>query len=268
MSPVISKRSRNGEIRSIVKAAEVLRGLAESNDSAGARFSQLQEMTGLSNGSLHRVIQTLMSQGFIEQDRSTRLYFLGVEFLALGARSANRRDIQSLARNSLSTLAKLSGDTVYLALRSGTELICVDAQEGNYPIKVLTLTVGMRRPLGVGAGGLTLLASLPDDEIEHVIRRNAHRLKDYPFYRPEVLRRLVQETRRRGYAFNDGQILQGMGAVSVGIYEPKRQMLAALTIAATTARLTPSRRITLVNWLKKEVHKISAMVSQQARPLG
>jgi len=54
--------------------------------------------------------QTLMSQGFIERDRSTRLYFLGVEFLALGAKSANRRDIQSLARGSLATLAKLSGE--------------------------------------------------------------------------------------------------------------------------------------------------------------
>jgi DNA-binding IclR family transcriptional regulator len=270
MSPVAGKRGsrRTGEIRSIVKAAEVLRGLADSNDSAGARFSQLQEMTGLSNGSLHRVIQTLMTQGFIEQDRSTRLYFLGVEFLALGAKSANRRDIQSLARGSLANLAKLSGDTVYLALRSGTELICVDAQEGNYPIKVLTLTVGMRRPLGVGAGGLMLLASLPDDEIEDVIRRNAHRLKDYPFYRAEVLRRLVQETRRRGYAFNDGQILQGMGAVSVGIYGPKREMMAALTIAATTARLTPSRRVMLVNWLKKEVQKISATAAGQARVPG
>ena len=65
--------------------------------------------------------QTLMSQGFIEQDRSTRLYFLGVEFLALGAKSANRRDIQSLARGSLATLAKLSGDTVYLVLPAATQ---------------------------------------------------------------------------------------------------------------------------------------------------
>jgi|HubBroStandDraft_5_1064220.scaffolds.fasta_scaffold48528_1 DNA-binding IclR family transcriptional regulator len=252
---------RSIEIRSIVKAADVLRCLAVNNASTGVRFTQLQESTGLSKGTLHRIIQTLMSQGFIEQDRSTRLYFLGVEFLALGARSANRQDVQSLARNSLVSLAKLSGDTVYLAIRSGTELVCVDAQEGNYPIKVLTLTVGMRRPLGVGAGGLTLLAALPDNEIEGIIRRNAQRLKDYPYYRPDVLRRLVQETRRRGHALNDGQILQGMCAVSVGIYGPDKRVLAALTIAATTARMVPSRRVTLVNWLKKEAQKISAMVS-------
>jgi DNA-binding IclR family transcriptional regulator len=252
---------RSIEIRSIVKAADVLRCLAINNASTGIRFTQLQETTGLSKGTLHRIIQTLMSQGFIEQDRSTRLYFLGVEFLALGARSANRRDVQSLARGSLTTLAKLSGDTVYLAIRSGAELVCVDAQEGSYPIKVLTLTVGMRRPLGVGAGGLTLLAALPDSEIEGIIRRNAQRLKDYPFYRPDVLRRLVQETRRRGYALNDGQILQGMCAVSVGIYGPHKQLLAALTIAATTARMVPSRRVMLVNWLKKEAQKISAMAS-------
>lgn len=254
---------RSIEIRSIVKAAEVLRCLSINNASAGVRFTQLQEMTGLSKGTLHRIIQTLMSQGFIEQDRSTRLYFLGVEFLALGARSANRQDIQSLARSSLLTLAKLSGDTVYLAIRSGAELVCVDAQEGNYPIKVLTLTVGMRRPLGVGAGGLTLLSALPDGEIEGIIRRNAHRLKDYPFYRPEVLRRLVQETRRRGYALNDGQILQGMCAVSVGIYGADKQLLAALTIAATTQRMVPGRRLMLVNWLKKEAQKISAMTSRK-----
>jgi DNA-binding IclR family transcriptional regulator len=252
---------RSIEIRSIVKAADVLRCLAINNASTGVRFTQLQETTGLSKGTLHRIIQTLMSQGFIEQDRSTRLYFLGVEFLALGARSANRQDVQSLARSSLVTLAKLSGDTVYLAIRSGAELVCVDAQEGSYPIKVLTLTVGMRRPLGVGAGGLTLLAALPDNEIEGIIRRNAQRLRDYPFYRPEVLRRLVQETRRRGHALNDGQILQGMCAVSVGIYGPQKQLLAALTIAATTARMVPSRRVMLVNWLKKEAQRITAMAS-------
>src|SRR5262249_14147216 len=75
---------RSAEIRSIVKAADVLRCLAVTNAAVGIRFTQLQEMTGLSKGTLHRIIQTLMSQGFIEQDRSTRLYFLGVEFLALG----------------------------------------------------------------------------------------------------------------------------------------------------------------------------------------
>jgi DNA-binding IclR family transcriptional regulator len=255
---------RSVEIRSIVKATEVLRSLAVTNASSGVRFKELQEATGLSKGTLHRIIQTLMSQGFIEQDRSTRSYFLGVEFLALGAHSANRQDIQSLARGSLVTLAKLSGDTVYLAIRSGAELVCIDAQEGNYPIKVLTLTVGMRRPLGIGAGGLTLLSALPDNEIDSVIRRNAERLKDFPFYKPDVLRRLVQETRRRGYALNDGQILQGMCAVSVGIQGPRNKVVAALTIAATTARMVPSRRVTLIDWLRREAQKISAIASARA----
>lgn len=264
-NPAQSPR-RRAEVRSIVKATEVLRSLAVTNASAGVRFKGLQEATGLSKGTLHRIIQTLMSQGFIEQDRSTRSYFLGVEFLSLGAHSANRQDIQSLARSSLVTLAKLSGDTVYLAIRSGAELVCVDAQEGNYPIKVLTLTVGMRRPLGVGAGGLTLLAALPDNEIESIIRRNAQRLKDFPFYKPDMLRRLVQDTRRRGYALNDGQILQGMCAVSVGILGPRKQVLAALTIAATTARMVSGRRVTLIDWLNREAQKISMAVSARATP--
>ena len=160
-----------------------------------------------------------------------------------------------------------TGDTIYLAIRSGAELVCVDAREGNYPIKVFTLTVGMRRPLGVGAGGLALLSALPDDEIESIIRRNAQRLKDFPFYTPEVLRRLVQETRRRGYGLNDGHILQGMSAISVGVIGRRRQVVAALTISATKERMAPRRRAMLLGLLKREAEKISSNIGKGTRPI-
>lgn len=253
---------RTSGIQSIARAARVLRCLAMTNGSAGVRFSQLQESTALSKGTLHRIVQTLMAEGFVEQDRSTRLYFLGLEFLALGARTANRQDIQSMAAQSLLTLAKLSGDTVYLAIRSGPDLVCVDAAEGSYPIKVLTLSVGMRRPLGVGAGGLVLLADLPDSDIDRVLRQNSRRLKDYSFYQPEMLKRLVAETRARGYGVNEGHILQGMCAVSVGVYGAQKQLLGALTIAATAERMAMPRRATLIGYLRREAQKITAMMTR------
>ena len=47
--------------------------------------------------------------------------------------------------------------------------ICSARALGDYPIKALTLDVGIRRPLGVGAGGLAILCALPEAEADEII---------------------------------------------------------------------------------------------------
>jgi DNA-binding IclR family transcriptional regulator len=39
--------------------------------------------------------------------------------------------------------------------------------EGSFPIRTLVLDVGNRRPLGVGAGGLAILAAIGDEKQTH-----------------------------------------------------------------------------------------------------
>ena len=43
------------------------------------------------------------------------------------------------------------------------DLVCIDRKTGDYPIKVFTVEIGIRRPLGVGAGSIAVLAAMPDD---------------------------------------------------------------------------------------------------------
>ena len=72
-------------------------------------------------------------------------------------------------------LAEQTQDTVYLSERRGLEAVCTARALGDYPIKALTLDVGIRRPLGVGAGGLAILCALPEAEADEIIEANASR---------------------------------------------------------------------------------------------
>jgi DNA-binding IclR family transcriptional regulator len=248
---------RSGDtVQSVKRALDILRILSYSSSSAGMRFSDLQAQSGLSKGTLHRFLKTLSAEGFVEQGAGSRVYYLGLEFLSMGERAAQRLDIQALARPSLERLAQVTGDTTMLTIRSGLDAVCIDRQTGTFPVKVLTQNVGTRRPLGVGSGSLALLAAFDDAEVENVLRRNAGRLEVYPSLSVDKLRTLVQQTRQRGYALNTGHLLKGMYGVGVSIYLA-HQPVAALSIAAHYGRMDPERRKFIFAELKREAEKIT-----------
>ncbi|WP_438590980.1 hypothetical protein, partial [Klebsiella oxytoca] len=72
-----------------------------------------------------------------------------------------------------------------------------------------TLDVRDRRPLGVGAGSLALLAAMSDGEIDAILRQNENWLRDFQAFDRDSLQALVARTRTDGYALNEGRIVPG-----------------------------------------------------------
>jgi DNA-binding IclR family transcriptional regulator len=51
-------------------------------------------------------------------------------------------------------------------VRTGNDTLCVDRRIGSYPIQVLSIEVGARRPLGVSSAGVAILAAMPTPETQ------------------------------------------------------------------------------------------------------
>jgi DNA-binding IclR family transcriptional regulator len=148
-------------------------------------------------------------------------------------------------------------------VRAGDEIVCIDSREGSFPIRVLTLNVGDRRPLGIGAGSLAILATLADDEIDRVFIANAEALSRYTF--DEVrLRQMIRDTRQNGYAYNNVHVIPGMenvtdmAGIGVPICKRNGEPVAALHLTGIAARLEPPRRDNLVSILRTEARQIEA----------
>jgi DNA-binding IclR family transcriptional regulator len=260
--PVIADGMPAASLRSIDRAAAVLRTLA-LHEVQGARLAEVTAAVGLGKATVHRLLGALVAVGFVDFDGTAKRYRLGYGLHALGA-AARRFGIVELARPSLRRLARATGDTVYLSLRDGDEALCLDRATGAYPIRTLTLDIGDRRPLGVGAGALALLAFLPEAEVARLVRSTRAARAGYAGFDDAALAGLVAETRAAGFSFNDGRIVGAMCALGAPVHDGAGRLVAALSIAAIRERMGSARRAELVALLQDEAAEIGRQADAAA----
>jgi len=241
----------------IRRISAILQTLGRGPDS-GLRLTDVALETDLNKATVHRLLNGLCQVGLVEPDPLTGRFHLGPEMFALGSAAAKRFGLNGIARPHLVRLEGKTNDTNYLSVRSGFESVCVDRCEGSYPIKVLTLNIGDRRPLGIGGGGLTLLSFMPDDEIELAIEANKERLAAFPTVDIPKLYSLVEASRQQGYAFFDGYVIPEMSSMGVPVMGPDGRVIAAIAIAAISSRLQRDRREVLLEMMNAEARALEA----------
>lgn len=239
---------------SLQKACRLLRALS---DTRNARLTDLATAAGVDKASALRLLETLMAEGMVERDATTKAFSPGREWLTLQSASQRRLDMRPLARPALIRLANTFEDSAILSVPSGWESVCLELRLGTFPIRANYLDIGSRRPLGVGAGSLALLAALPDDEIEAVLDCIGPSLKRYPLIDADLLRRHVETTRARGYAVLLDVVVERMGGIGIALPGPDGYPLGALSIAALNERIT-EREAALARALRREADAITA----------
>lgn len=248
--------------QSIARAAALLR-LVSASPLEGSSLSELIAETGLAKPTCRRIMLGLMEAGLAEQDPTTRRYRLGVEAYVLGAIAAERFGVDRLALEGVTRLARLTGDAAFVQVRRGLSVVCLHREDGPYPIRSHVLAAGARHPLGAGAGGLALLAALPDDEIERANAANAGLLaKTYPALTPERLASLVAETRAQGYAMNRGILFPGSWGMGMAVRDARGRPDACLSLAAIESRMQPEREPELFALLSEEVRLLERRLAE------
>lgn len=250
--------------QTIERAAAVLKavGMLRRGSEGGARLTDVAEATGLTKSTTHRILNALMKVGFVDQGGQRGAYQLALGVYALGAAAAHRFQLSDFAHPAMQRLAERTGDTVYLLVRTGLESVCVERQEGSFPIKTLTLDVGPAGPLGLGAGNIAMLAFLSDEEIKRAIEVSQSSLAHYPAVNAKLLYELVTATRRQGYACVEELFIPGMTGIGVPILGVDDKPVAALSVAAITSRLQGERRSNAASWLIAEAHELEARLGE------
>jgi DNA-binding IclR family transcriptional regulator len=246
-------------LKTIDRAARVLWVLARGSRT-GLPLGSVGRLSGFGKGTTHRLLAALVEAGFVFQDPATRHYRLGAG-LSLLARIGQQQDVGAAAAPCLERLAEATSDTIYASVREGPTAVCIGREIGSFPIRTLSLEVGVRRPLGVGSGSLALLAFLPDDEIEVILKHNEMRYWEFDGYDVAYVRKAIAKSRRNGFAYVDGRIVAGMNALGVPVYDSAGNVVAALSLAAIADRVSGDRIADLVKLLRKEATRLGNALS-------
>jgi DNA-binding IclR family transcriptional regulator len=257
MSARIDEPPRGAQ--SIRRMAMLVRMIGAA-DHDGARLGELTRLSGLEQPTVRRMLKALIAEGMVAQEESTRRYFLGQSIYELGLIAARRFRLRDLCQAALDRVARETGDTVFLMVRSGNEAVCVDRREGSFPIKAFELDIGDRRPLGVGAGALALLSALPDAQVRRIAEVHAELLPRYGVADVAELMARVQRARRLGFALHDARAAPGIKVVGVALLNSRQEPVAAFSVSAIASRMNARRQKEAVALLREQMRGMQGQV--------
>jgi DNA-binding IclR family transcriptional regulator len=214
--------------------------------SGAQALKDIAQRAGISPARLHPYLVSMIKTGLVEQVASSGHYDLGPLALRLGVASLQRIDPVRLAVPFAQTLARSIAHTVALAIWSNSQALIVHIEEALTPIRV-TLRHGSVMSLSQTATGLLFAAHLPPEELEQVLdlEQQPARLNERlplgflerPKLSRQALTRRLKQIKLRGIATVADTALQGLGAVSVPVFDHTGKMVLALTSIGLSATL-------------------------------
>lgn len=242
--------------QSITRAVELLSAVA-ARAAQGARLSDTAEATGLHIATARRIMQGLVAEGLLAFDSNTKLYTIGPTIFSVAVRGNTWFSRRELFIPALEAVAQRTSDTAMLSIRSGHEAVCLERCEGAFPIRVMSLEKGSRRPLGAGAGSMAILAFLREDERQEILRRCSSQYPEFGLS-ANVITDGITEARRHGFSFNPGRIIEGVFGIGVPVLVGGTAV-AAISVAAIADRMTKTRREEIVGIIGEELASIAGI---------
>jgi len=220
----------------------ILSLMLESNEAMGLK--DISGRLGLDKSTAHRILGILSKWSFVVRDirdKNSKAYTLGPRVQPLlDWRKEQWGTLCWTARPFMGRLYRLAGGTVTLRVMDNLQLLTIEKIESNEFLKV-SVPVGVRHPYNYGSSGKLFLAHLPEETLESLLRRGIPRYTPKTITSPQVLRRELAKIRKDGYAFSNGETVEGARGVAAPVYDTTGKVVVALAVSLPSVRFPLSR---------------------------
>jgi DNA-binding IclR family transcriptional regulator len=253
------RRSRTiGSVDSALRLLETFRDHPTLSVKEGA------EILAVAPSTVHRLLATLLSHGFVSQDAATRRYRAGPALLDIALGALEGIDVRRAAHPHLEQLTQQVRETVNLIVLDGRQIRFIDSIEGPEAVRVSSRT-GTVLPAHCTAGGKVLLAQLDRAQLRAALpERRLGGLTSHSITDRAALETELEAVRARGYATSFEQSTVGLSAVAVPILDARGHVVAAIGVSAPAARLDNER----VEQIVAAATQAAAAISRELRGSG
>jgi len=215
----------------VERALDIIELMAKEKE---VQFSQIVTRLHIPRQSLIRILNSLRRRGIVEKSARRGAYRLGIRLLYLGNSIQTKINLRTIARPFMEKLAAQTGKNTELATLDQDQLVLIEQVEGTEEVR-LYARVGSAYPyLHAVAAGKIYLAHMDQKKRKKVLNKiGLPPVTDYTLTDFETLENDLEKIRKRGYAFEDQELRNGVRRVAAPIYNYKSELTGCLAIAAT-----------------------------------
>jgi len=231
-----AKVKERGGIQSLARAFAILEQVAGHRD--GITLAELCKSVGLHSSTTFHLVRTMVQLGYASQNADSKKYRIGRKVFSLAAGALDERELANRAPPVLDLLTERTGESSHFAIRSGDDIIII-ARTGGAGMFQLVDRAGAVRPANATALGKVLLAALTPAQIERYLeKRELARFTPRTIVEREALLAELEQVRRNGIAFDDGEFDAEVRCVAVPVYDFLGRVAGAIGISGPMWRLS------------------------------
>jgi len=222
-------------IQSVDHALDVLEAFHGEEDELG--ITELSRRLKLHKNNIFRILATLENRGYIEQNRSTDNYRLGLGTLDLGQTYIRHTGLLRVARPVMEELNRKVNENVYIGILKERYAFYLDVVESTHTVRVLS-RVGCRVPAYCAAIGKAQLAfEAPESVLEILGKKELKKFTPKTISDREKLIEHLLLIKEVGYAVDDEEWDEGVRCVGAPIFDYTRKAVGAISISGPSARM-------------------------------
>ena len=195
---------------------------------------------GVARSTAYRYLQSLTSNGFLEESQTSSGFRLGPRVLELARLARKGIGLSELAKPIMRNLVERTGAPVLLTRRTGSAVVCLEREEAGQALR-LSYERGQVLPINAGAAALALLAWASETDLDDLLLNPLTRFTEATYTDPSQLREHLTDIRRQGYAVSRGELDPDVLGIAAPICDTDGRIIAAISIAALSHRVPDTR---------------------------
>jgi DNA-binding IclR family transcriptional regulator len=218
-----------GQVPAATRALRLLRYLAGQPDPV--TLDRLASAVGLPRSTAYHLVNAMIEEGFVVHLPEEHRYGLGVAAFEVGSGYARQAPLQRIARRPLAALVDRVGHSAHLAVLHGRDVLYVLEERAPGRPSLVT-DVGVRLPAQLTASGRAVLAHLPAAQVRALFPDRSAFVDRHGVGPGSLgaLRALLSETRRRGYAVEEGEVTPGFASVAAVVLDHNEHPVAGVAV--------------------------------------
>jgi len=244
------------QIKSIVKAFRLLEEIVTKSEFGVSELSRLLETP---KPTVHRLLSTLESLGYVRQDPKTMNYMANIKIFELGAEVLQKLNFVEIAKPVMTSLCEKTSETINLGVLDNVDVVCVHKVESKENLRS-DQPIGTKVKAYQAAMGKVILAHLSSKERAQLFSKYGISISTPKSLKTvSAIEEELRKVRERGYAVDNEEGVSGVCCVGAPILDHNAKVIAGLSIAGPAPRIKDKN----TEYLAKLVTEATAFISSR-----